>query len=177
MVVFPELNENSSIGDILFANIGRYGPLLQLTDDLMRGEGVIAIKDREMLAAFVSGLNECAFCHGVHEATALRFGVQSGALEALLSDVDTADVDASIKPLFVFAKKLTLEPSKVTEQDRLLVLEAGHDSNTLKDLIGIVSLFGLFNRLLDGHGVVGNGSLFERDSAMLHDHGYSGPPA
>jgi uncharacterized peroxidase-related enzyme len=149
----------------------RYGPLLELTQGVMRGASTLPPKHRELLAAFVSGLNECAFCFGAHEATAARFGVQPGVLAALLSDIESAEIDTSLRSIFTFAKKLTLEPSKITEQDREAFV-AVHDADTLKDVIAIVALFNLFNRLLDGHGIQGSSVLFERDSEMLHSYGW-----
>ena len=46
--------------------------------------------ERELIAAYVSGLNACRYCHGVHAATAGLFGIAEAALTALLSDVDSA---------------------------------------------------------------------------------------
>ncbi|WFE89795.1 hypothetical protein K1718_00085 [Roseibium porphyridii] len=75
-----------------------------------------------------------------------------------------------------FTKKLTLEPSKVTDQDRTAVLDAGHSQTALKDVIAIVSLFSCFNRLVDGHGIEGSPKIFDRDADMFHAGGYLPPP-
>jgi AhpD family alkylhydroperoxidase len=43
-------------------------------------------KDKELIAAYVSGLNACQYCYGVHAQTALAFGVSEGVLTQLLAE-------------------------------------------------------------------------------------------
>jgi AhpD family alkylhydroperoxidase len=74
------------------------------------------------IAAYVSGLNACRYCHGVHQATAQAFGVGEGTLAALLTDVGTAEVPERMKPLLRYAAKLTLTPAKITPEDAEAVL-------------------------------------------------------
>lgn len=151
-------------------------PVLGFANDVMRGDGELEPSTRELLAAYVSGLNDCTFCHGVHDATAQRLGIEPTLLSGLLNDVGQSDVSEELKPIFVFARKLTLEPAKVSDAERSEVLSAGHSEAALKDIITIVALFSFFNRLLDGHGVSGNADIFARDSEMLHAFGYAPPP-
>lgn len=175
MPTFSHLGDDASIGDILFAQPDRYGPLLAFANNVMRGDGDLAPETRELLAAFVSGLNDCTFCHGVHMAVAERFGVDPLVLTALLADETQAKIDDALKPIFGFARKLAISPSKIVETDRLAVLDAGHSENTLSDVVAVVSLFSFFNRLVDGHGVKGTAEIFERDSEMLAAFGYVPP--
>ncbi len=63
--------------------------------------------ERELLAAYVSGLNACDYCFGVHRVTAASLGVREDTLTALLDDVDSADVDERMRPLLRYAGKLT----------------------------------------------------------------------
>jgi uncharacterized peroxidase-related enzyme len=176
MTVLSNLGPDASIGDILFAQPERFMPILGFANDVMRGDSELAPSTRELLAAFVSGLNDCTFCHGVHEATAQRFGIEPALLSGLVNDVGQSDIAENLRPIFTFAKKLTLEPSKVSDTERAQVLKAGHSEAALKDVIAIVSLFSFFNRLVDGHGVSGNADIFARDSEMLHSFGYAPPP-
>ena len=43
---------------------------LRLARSVMRGSSEWSAGERELLAAFVSRLNRCRFCIGIHEATA-----------------------------------------------------------------------------------------------------------
>ena len=68
-------------------------PLLDYHELVMRGPSPFSPGERELIAAYVSGVNACAYCHGVHAATAAEFGVPAEVLTAALADLDTAPVD------------------------------------------------------------------------------------
>ncbi len=89
-------------------------PLLEYHQALMRGDSPLTVAQRELIAALVSSLNGCGYCHGVHAATARVFGVADGVLEALVHDVDTAPVNDRLRPLLRFVRKLTMTPARVT---------------------------------------------------------------
>src|SRR5689334_24887688 len=99
--------------------------LLDLHEVLMRGESPFSAGERELIAAYVSGVNSCGYCHGVHTATAEAFGLAPGVLEAALADLDSAPVAEKLKPVLRYAGKLTSTPAKVTQQDVDTVLAAG----------------------------------------------------
>ncbi len=169
------LGPDASIGDILFANPERFGPILTFAQDVMRGSSALAKADRELLAAYVSALNACSFCHGVHAATAQKFGVRAELLETLLADRTLEALDAKLRPIFAFAQKLTLEPARVTNADRQVIVQTGFDQAAIGDVVAIVALFSFFNRLVDGHGVKGTAEVFARDAEMLASFGYVPP--
>jgi AhpD family alkylhydroperoxidase len=41
----------------------------------LRGPSPFTVAERELIAAYVSGLNACGYCHGIHRVTADAFGV------------------------------------------------------------------------------------------------------
>jgi AhpD family alkylhydroperoxidase len=45
-------------------------PLYELAQVLLRGESTLTEADRELIAAYVSHLNECRFCMNSHAAAA-----------------------------------------------------------------------------------------------------------
>lgn len=57
----------------------------------------------ELIAAYVSGLNACGYCHGIHTAVAEAFGIAEGTFAGLLDDLDTAPVDERLRPLLRYA--------------------------------------------------------------------------
>ncbi|HAQ34138.1 MAG TPA: peroxidase, partial [Alphaproteobacteria bacterium] len=66
-------------GDHLEALLRRFPrgvkPLLELHDAIMREASDLDVATRELIAAYVSGLNACAFCYGAHKTMAHAFGV------------------------------------------------------------------------------------------------------
>src|SRR5438105_3645379 len=73
--------------------------LLAFHEVLLRGDSPFTPGERELIAAYVSGINECGYCHGIHTVTAEAFGVAPGVLIAALADLDTAPVEDRMKPV------------------------------------------------------------------------------
>jgi uncharacterized peroxidase-related enzyme len=148
--------------------------LLDYHEALLRGPSPLTVAERELIAAFVSGLNACGYCHGVHTATAEAFGVPSGTLESLLADIETAPVEDRMRPVLRYVRKLTEQPSKVTPADAEAVLDAGWDERVLHDAASICGLFSLMNRLVDGLGVSAGPDYLALSARRLADIGYAG---
>lgn len=127
--------------------------LLDYHEAVMRGDSPLSPAEREIIAAYVSGLNACGYCHGVHEATAQAFGLSAGVLDALLDDVDVAPVDARLKSLLRYARKLTLEPARMTQRDVDSILGDGWSEQAVLDAAAVCGLFNLMNRLVEGAGI------------------------
>jgi uncharacterized peroxidase-related enzyme len=171
------LNENSTVRDVMANQAARYAPLENFTHDLMRGESPFSVAERELIAAFVSGLNACQFCYGAHVAGAEALGVAPRLIEDLIKDIDQAKrVNERLKPVLGFVRKLTKEPAKVAQADADAIFAAGWAEDALHDAAAICALFNFYNRLVDGHGVKGDAAMFPMIGDMLKQHGYAPSP-
>jgi hypothetical protein len=74
-------------------------------------------------------------------------------IEALLRDIETAPVEARMKPILRYASKLTLTPARMTEADASAIYDAGWDDDALYSTVLVAALFNLYNRLVDGVGL------------------------
>ena len=75
MARFPSLPEQPHLADA-FKRFGRgIWPLCEYHDAVLRGASEWSIAERELMAAFVSGLNACQFCHGSHRMIAELHGI------------------------------------------------------------------------------------------------------
>ena len=175
MPFFKHLNEQSDITDITWNDRKRLGPLDKASQQIMRGKSNFTHAQKELFAAYVSGLNACSFCYGSHVAVAENFGVSPKTVEALLEDIASAPIDIDEKPLFNYLKKLTLSASKLTQKDADEIFKAGWLEEDLQEVILIGCLFNFYNRLLDGHGVKGNRAIYHFGANHLHKNGYGVP--
>ena len=173
MPKFPSLGEHATVPDVLRMNAAAGRPLLEMHEAIMRGPSALTPAERELIAAYVSGLNECRYCHGVHLRTAKAYGeIAEEALDAMLDDADLQGFDARIRPVLQYARKLTKAPSSVTEADANAVYAAGWSERDLHDAILVVCCFNFMNRLLEGHGVHGHDTLYRERGVMLKQYGY-----
>ncbi len=175
MSFLKRFNEHSTCGDLLFSDFKRFAPLNDFSDNVLTGPSEFTKSERELMAAYVSGLNSCSYCFGAHSAVAAQFGIKAELLEAMLYDLRSSKLDHRLKPVFLFIKKLTLTPSKVVESDAQAVFKVGWTEQALTDCVSVCALFNLYNRLLDGHGIKGNDNIFTRDGILIKKHGYKMP--
>ncbi len=172
MAIFPTLGDNATVPDILKMSPKAGAALMEVHEHIMRGPSALSPGERELIAAYVSGINNCQYCHGVHAETAKSFGIPGDAVDKMFDDLDNAGFDAKMLPLLRLAGKLTDEPSSITEADSNAVFDAGWDEQALHDAIMVVCCFNFMNRALEGHDVHGNAASFKERGPMLKEHGY-----
>ncbi len=153
MGFLPSLPERTNLADVLKAFPKGWAPLLAAHDAILRGASPLSIAERELIAAYVSGLNGCRFCTNAHTAYAESYGMPEGVVEACLKDLDTAPVDDCLKPLLRYAAKLTKTPDRLTDADVAAILAAGWPEEAVADTAMVVALFNFMNRIVMGHGV------------------------
>lgn len=170
----PSLPHDAVLLDVFRAYPETSRPLLEYHQALLRGPSPLSVAERELIAAYVSGLNACRYCHGVHTATAQAFGIPEGTLAALLDDVGTAAVAERMKPLLRYVGKLTLTPSKITPGDAEAVLAAGWPEQALHDAVAVCGLFNLMNRLVEGLGITAEQDYVQASARRLAGQGYAG---
>src|SRR6266705_6433306 len=81
----------------------------EFTHLAMRGPSAWSVGDRELMAAFVSKINACAFCIAAHTATAARAYQDEAKVSAVLSDLETASIEEPLRATLRLLGKLTRE--------------------------------------------------------------------
>lgn len=156
MAIFPSLPDQPELSEVFRAFPGGLEPLLEYHDAILRGESPLSVAERELIAAYVSGVNQCNFCHGAHRTYAEVHGIDPDIFEQLIADPQSAGVDDKLLPIFAYVRKLTLTPSQIGEADAAPVYKAGWSEQALFDAISVCALFNLMNRIVDGSGVAAN---------------------
>jgi len=129
-----------------------YGPWSHMSEALMNGPSPLTQGEREMILAFAAGVAGCKFVYGAHSEVAYAWGVENGVLDRLLENIDTAPIDARMKPMLAFVRKLMLTPSEMSQSDADAVFKAGWEERALHDAIGVAARAAFMQRLVEGHG-------------------------
>lgn len=153
MALFPSLPQRPHLADLYKKFPEHVKPILDYHDLLLRGESPLSVAERELIAAFVSGLNACTFCFGAHKLYARAFGIEEAVIDALIEDVDAAPVEDKLKPLLKYVAKLKDLPTRITAADARAVYDAGWSERGLFDAIQVAALFNYMNRIIEGSGV------------------------
>lgn len=149
-------------------------PLLDYHELIMRRPSPFSLAQRELIAAYVSGVNACGYCHGVHTKTAEAHGIAPGVLEAALADLDSSPVEEKLRPVLRYVGKLTATPSRMTPADAEAVFAAGWDEQALYDAVLVCALFNFMNRMVDGLGITADETYFAKSGYRLQELGYAG---
>jgi len=123
-----------------------------MSQTLMNGPSPLSRAERELLFAYAAGVAGCRFVYGAHSEVAYAWGVERGVLDRLLTDPETAPVEARLKPLLAFVRKLMLTPGAMTQADADAVFGAGWDEKALHDAIAVTARAAFMQRLVEGHG-------------------------
>lgn len=63
-----------------------------------------------MIVAYVSTLNRCKYCSGIHTTTTVRLGIPASAISSVVEGIDAAPVSERMKPVLHYARKLPAQP-------------------------------------------------------------------
>jgi uncharacterized peroxidase-related enzyme len=148
------------------------GPMKRLTHDAMRGPSAWSVGDRELMAAFISQVNQTEFCIKAHSAVATRAYGDQAKVAATLADLQTAPITEPLRATLVMLRKLTAE-QRVDEQDMRAVLAAGASRAQIEDALAVCFAFNVTDRLADAFGFAIPGpKAFEAGAKFLLARGY-----
>ncbi|MBE9460376.1 carboxymuconolactone decarboxylase family protein [Dyadobacter subterraneus] len=128
-------------------------PLGALADVLLRGPSPLTSGERELIASYVSNLNNCHFCHTSHGAAAMaHLSCDVNLLDDIKQDFITIPVSEKLRALLDIAAKVQKGGKHVLEEDIAAAREAGAVDQEIHDTVLIAAAFCMFNRYVDGLG-------------------------
>jgi uncharacterized peroxidase-related enzyme len=126
-------------------------PMRELAEVLLRGPNTLTSAEREMIAAFVSGRNDCYFCHASHRAAAAHnMGGDYSTVDAVKRDLPNAPVSTKLKALLAIASKVQESGKDVSSADVEAARATGATDGEIHDVVLIAAAFCMFNRYVDG---------------------------
>jgi uncharacterized peroxidase-related enzyme len=150
-----------------------YGaPMKDLTHEAMRGPSSWSVGDRELMAAFVSQVNETEFCIKAHSAVAQRAYGDGTRVAATLADLDTAPISEPLRATLRMLAKLT-RTHTVDVDDMRAVLAAGVTRAQIEDALAVSLAFNVTDRLADSFAFsVPGPKAFQAGARFLLARGY-----
>lgn len=119
---------------------------MDFVESTMRGPSEWTDGERELIAAFVSRLNACPFCVGVHEGTSTLLLGGTSSVDRL-QDWREGGFEPRIAATFALLEKVTLAPNSVGGDDIGRCRVAGLSKAAIADALYVCYLFNAINRL------------------------------
>jgi uncharacterized peroxidase-related enzyme len=127
------------------------GPLGDLANALLRAPSSLEPGERELIAAYVSRLNNTEFCassHGAFAAAQLAGGRE--LVRDVLADPGTAPISGRLRALLGVAAEVQSAARAVSVEAIAAAREEGADDTDLHDTILIAAAFCMYNRYVSG---------------------------
>ncbi|GAB3460726.1 carboxymuconolactone decarboxylase family protein [Actinophytocola sediminis] len=127
-------------------------PLNELANVLLHdGTHPLTPGERELIAAYVSGLNECVFCCSSHSAFAAeQLPAGMSLVDQVRANVDEAPVTPKLRALLRIAGAVRESGRKVTADLVAAARQEGATDLEIHDTVLIAAAFCMFNRYVDG---------------------------
>jgi uncharacterized peroxidase-related enzyme len=135
--------------------------------------------DRELIAAYVSGLNVCKYCMSIHGAIAKHHLDNNEALVTrVINDPETAPITPKLKALLKIAASVQKGGKSVTGEDVARAREQGATDIEIHDTVLIAAAFCMFNRYVDGLATWApdDKALYDKMGKQRAEEGYYTPP-
>jgi uncharacterized peroxidase-related enzyme len=125
-------------------------PMRELAHILLHEPNSLEPGERELIATYVSSLNDCYFCQTSHGAAAACHLGNSNTVKQVKTDFTQAPISEKLKKLLVIAAKVQRDGKLVTAEDVRAAKDLGATDLEIHDTVLITAAFCMYNRYVDG---------------------------
>ena len=150
-------------------------PISELAEVLLRGPSTLTRGERELIAAYVSALNQCRYCSASLSASAAAQLPEGMPLvEQVRADAASAPISAKLKALLAIAAAVRQSGLSVTTGQVTEARAAGATDLEIHDTVLIAAAFCMMNRYVDGLGAItpDDPEVYAVGAQRLIQHGY-----
>ena len=128
-------------------------PLNDLAEILLRDTTGLSRTERELIATYVSYLNDCFYCHNSHgEIACYYLAGDRDLVNQVRENYTAAPISDKLKALLQIAEKVQQSGKAVTPDDIENASNQGATDRDIHDTVLIAAAFCMFNRYVDGLG-------------------------
>ncbi len=152
-------------------------PLNDLAEALLRSENSLTRGERELIATYVSHLNDCFFCQNAHGGLAQHYlACDMKFIDGVKENFQHADIPEKIKALLTIAGSVQKSGKEVTEAQVEHARSLGATDKEIHDTVLIAASFCMFNRYVDGLGTSAplDREFYIKRAPKRAEEGYSG---
>ena len=128
-------------------------PLNELAEVLLRSENSLTRGERELIATYVSSLNDCFFCQNAHGGIAQHYlQCDMNFIDQVKVDFRSTSISNKLKALLSIAASVQKGGKNVTTEQVEKAKNLGATDLEIHDTVLIAAAFCMFNRYVDGLG-------------------------
>ncbi|WP_161880363.1 peroxidase-related enzyme [Deinococcus alpinitundrae] len=127
---------------------------------LLNKEGHLSGQERELVAVVVSSINACLYCAVSHGAALRLAGMDAAKADAVAVNWRQAPLTPREAVLCRYAEQLTRDPASLTQADLEPLRTAGLGDHQIMELVQVIGMFNLTNRVSSALGFVPNAEYY-----------------
>ncbi|MBK3555263.1 peroxidase-related enzyme [Streptomyces sp. MBT56] len=140
-------NDHPGIRGLMFQRPDAAAPLNHLANVLLRAPASLSRGERELIAAYVSHLNDTPFCAGTHgAAAAAQLDGGHEAVTAVFAAPQDAPVSPRMRALLAVAAEVMAAARPVGDETVAAARAAGAEDSDIHDTVLIAAAFCMYNR-------------------------------
>jgi uncharacterized peroxidase-related enzyme len=155
-------------------------PLSDLAQILLHDANTLERSDRELIATYVSHLNDCFYCQTSHGAiAACQLDGDEALVDNVKRDFHSAPISDKLKALLTIASRVQSGGKNVRTEDIARAREYGATDREIHDTVLIAAAFCMYNRYVDGLDTTApqDAASYRERAAGVAENGYAGLPA
>lgn len=126
-------------------------PLYDLAQVLLHHDSPLSKAERELIAGYVSRVNQCEFCCNSHSAASrAHYGESEGIVDEVLQNGASSALSPKVNSLLKIARKVAIGGREVQQADIDAARAAGAEDRDIHDTVLIAAAFSMYNRYVDG---------------------------
>jgi uncharacterized peroxidase-related enzyme len=125
-------------------------PMRELADILLHQPNSLDPGERELIATYVSSLNDCYFCQTSHGSAAAHHLGDRNTVEQVKTNLEQAPVSDKLKSLLAIAGRVQQGGKNVSASDIQAARILGATDLEIHDTVLIAAAFSMYNRYVDG---------------------------
>jgi len=127
--------------------------LNELAEVLLRDDNSLTRGERELIATYVSSLNDCFFCQNAHGGLAQHYlECDMAYIDQVKADFQSTNLSPKLKALLSIAGSVQKGGKNVTPEQIENARNVGATDLEIHDTVLIAAAFCMFNRYVDGLG-------------------------
>lgn len=128
-------------------------PLNEFAEVLLRSDNTLSRGERELIATYVSALNDCFFCQNAHGGIAQHYlECDMNFIDGVKKNYEDMPLSDKLKSLLAIAGSVQKGGKFVTPEQIANAKTFGATDKEIHDTVLIAAAFCMFNRYVDGLG-------------------------
>jgi uncharacterized peroxidase-related enzyme len=147
-----------------------------LAEILLRSENSLSRGDRELIATYVSSLNDCFFCQNAHGGIAQHYmNCDMVFIDGVKNNFNAMPIPDKLKSLLTIAGSVQKGGKNVTPDQIEKAKSFGATDREIHDTVLIAAAFCMFNRYVDGLGTWAplDREIYVKRGPMRAEEGYA----